>query len=180
MSNPGDGIVGSVVDGGLGEMGAVFDHAALAAPRLRDLLPIYQDLLQGRFLYGGDNRRVGYRALQLAYSDGSRIELMEPLSGSAFFDSFVKRKGWGLHHITFKVSDIRRAIDIAEHRGFVLVGAFLDDVCWKEVFIHPREACGTLVQLAQSAPGYPPPQLDSSVEDVLAGRGNDGNNQPSP
>jgi methylmalonyl-CoA/ethylmalonyl-CoA epimerase len=80
---------------------AVFDHTAVAAPRIRDLLPIYLDLLGGTFVQGGDNPRVGYRALQLEYQSGGRIELMEPLLGSSFFDSFFARKGSGLHHITF-------------------------------------------------------------------------------
>src|SRR5205085_8797529 len=89
---------------------AVFDHVGVAAPRLRDLLPIYHDLLGGRFLQGGDNARVGYRALQLAYHDGTKIELLEPLDGSTFFDSFFRRTaGGGLHHVTFTVGDMPAA-----------------------------------------------------------------------
>jgi methylmalonyl-CoA/ethylmalonyl-CoA epimerase len=38
---------------------AVFEHAAIAARRRRDLLPLYQDVLGGKFYAGDDNRRVG-------------------------------------------------------------------------------------------------------------------------
>ncbi|TMR05679.1 hypothetical protein ETD86_52985 [Nonomuraea turkmeniaca] len=70
---------------------ATFDHTAVAAPRIRDLLPIYRDLLGGRHLGGGgDNRAAGYRTLQLSYANGSKAELMEPLTGSTFFDSFFQ------------------------------------------------------------------------------------------
>lgn len=170
----------SVRADGLHGIEAVFDHAAIAGPRLRDLLPIYQELLGGTYLNGGDNPRVAYRALQLAYPDGSKIELMEPLAGSTFFDSFVASKGWGLHHVTFKVADIERAITVLEQRGFTPVGVFLEDEYWKEAFMHPREAGGVLLQLAQPGPGYPPPIWGSNLEDLLAGHGEYGNSQPSP
>lgn len=178
MSSRGDR--GPTDGDGIETIDAVFDHAAVAAPRLRDLLPIYHELLGGTFLNGGDNLRVGYRALQVAYPDGSKIELMEPLRGSTFFDSFVASKGWGLHHVTFKVADIRGTIAVLEERGFTLAGVFLDDEFWKEAFLHPRQAGGTLVQLAETGPGYPPPQWDTTLEEVLAGRGDQGNNEPSP
>ncbi|MFD0471365.1 hypothetical protein ACFQ0B_25900 [Nonomuraea thailandensis] len=68
-----------------------FDHTAVAAPRIRDLLPIYRDLLGGRHLGGGgDNRIAGYRTFQLTYGNGNKVELMEPLAGSTFFDSFFE------------------------------------------------------------------------------------------
>jgi methylmalonyl-CoA/ethylmalonyl-CoA epimerase len=158
---------------------AVFDHAAVAAPRIRDLLPLYVGVLGGRIVNGGDNQRVGYRALQLEFPDGSRIELMEPLAGSSFFDKFFKRGG-GLHHVTFKVADIRAAIERMEAAGIPLTGAFLDDPNWREVFVHPREASGVLVQLAQAAPGYPPRPGNLTIDDVLAGRGATGTGEPSP
>lgn len=157
---------------------AVFDHTAVAARRLLDLLPFYRNLLGGKIANGGDNPRVGYRAMQLAYRDGSKIELMEPLPGSTFFDRFFARGG-GLHHVTFKVADIGLAIDALEAGGWPTTGLFLDSDDWKEVFLHPRDASGVLVQLAQARPGYPPPPGDLTVEQVLAGRGECGNGIPS-
>jgi methylmalonyl-CoA/ethylmalonyl-CoA epimerase len=152
--------------------GAVFDHVAYAGPRIRDMLAIYQDLLGGVFWEGGDNTRVGYRALQLRYRDGTRFELMEPLPGSTFFDSFFARTGGGgLHHITFKVDDVRSAATRLEELGYTPHGLYLDDPAWQEVFMHPRETGGVLVQLAQgSLPGAAPA---ITLEDVLAGRVNE-------
>ena len=164
----------------LDDLGAVFDHVGVAAPRLRDLLTIYHDMLGGRLLEAGDNQRVGYRALQLAYPDGSKIELMEPLRGSAFFDSFFRRNGGGgLHHVTFKIRDMRAAVEALQRRGYSLTGLFLEDVVWQEVFLHPREAHGALVQLAYEGGEYPQPE-GLTLEDVLAGRGQDGDGIPSP
>ncbi|HLN05688.1 MAG TPA: VOC family protein [Acidimicrobiales bacterium] len=164
----------------LGRFGAAFDHPAVAARRIRDLLPIYRDLLGGTFVRGGDNTRVGYRAIQLAFSNGSRIELMEPLEGSHFFDSFFERRGsGGLHHVTFKVDSIEQAVEAMKASGYSLTGLHLEDVAWREVFLHPREAYGTLVQLAQGEGEYAGPDV-LTLEGVLAGLGSHGNGTPSP
>jgi len=168
-------------DSGLEALGihAVLDHAAVAAARIRDLLPLYAGVLGGRLLNGGDNVRVGYRALQLGYSDGSKVELMEPLRGSTFFDKFFAR-GTGLHHLTFKVDDIERAVARLEAVHVPLTGVYLDDPNWREAFIHPRDGHGVLVQLAQAAPGFPPLAGAMTVEHVLAGRGANGTLIESP
>ncbi len=158
---------------------ARLDHVAVAARRIRDLLPLYHQMLSARFINGGDNVRVGYRALQLEYSDGSKIELMEPLEGSTFFDRFFARGG-GLHHVTFKVDDIHAAVEAARDLGFEPTGLYIDDPDWQEVFLHPKQANGVLVQLAQPAPGYPPPPGNLTLEHVLAGQGWTGNGIPSP
>ena len=159
---------------------AVFDHAAHGAPRIRDLLPLYRDLLGGVFVAGGDNPRAGYRALQLGYRDGTRIELIEALSGSTFLDTFLAgRPRGGLHHLTFKVADVHAALRRVEELGLTATSVYLDNPDWKEFFVHPREACGALIQLAQKGPGewgWP----DLTLEDVLAGRGPNGDGRPSP
>ncbi|MFG1945499.1 VOC family protein [Nonomuraea sp. NPDC048826] len=158
-----------------------FDHTAVAAPRIRDLLPIYHDLLGGRHLGGGgDNLPAGYRTLQLTYANGSKIELMEPLAGSTFFDSFFEltRGRGGVHHLNFHVSDIDAAVAEMTARGYRLHGLNLSDPRWREVFLHPKEAHGVLIQLAQVGPRPDGPR--ATLEEVLAGNGRTGNGVPSP
>lgn len=161
---------------------AKFDHAAVAAPRIRDLLLIYRDLLGGQFVHGGDNPRVGYRALQLQHSNGERIELMEPLAGSTFFDSFFEaRPRGGLHHVTYLVDDISKALEVMEQRGLTPVGIHLETPRWREAFLHPREANGVLIQVAvKSEPHVEEEYAGVTLEDVLAGEGPRGNGIPSP
>lgn len=157
-----------------------FDHTAVAAPRIRDLLPIYQDLLGGVYLGGGDNTASGYRTMQLEYANGSKIELMEPLAGSSFFDSFFEltRGRGGVHHLNFHVGDIHAAVATLEARGYRMFGLNLADPRWREVFMHPKEAHGVLIQLAQPGPRDDLPR--PSLEEVLDGRGFRGDGTPSP
>ncbi|MDP4501530.1 VOC family protein [Nonomuraea turcica] len=159
-----------------------FDHTAVAAPRIRDLLAIYRDLLGGRHLGGGgDNQVAGYRTLQLSYANGSKVELMEPLAGSAFFDSFFEltRGRGGVHHLNFHVDDLTAAVARLTGRGYRLHGLNRSDPRWQEVFLHPKEAHGVLIQLAQPGP-RDIADWRPTLEDVLSGRGWDGNGVPSP
>lgn len=136
---------------------ARFDHAAHAAPRIRDLLPLYVDALGGRFLYGDTNEAVGFRAVQIEYGDGSKIELIEATEGSGFLDGFLRRHpSGGLHHVTYRVGDLDAAIALAESAGFEVFGVNTERAEWKEAFIHPHAAHGVLVQLAQAPPDWPP------------------------
>lgn len=162
-------------------LNAVFDHAAVAARRIRDLLPIYQGMLGGEFHLGGDNVRVGYRGLQLVFLGGGKIELLEPLAGSTFLDSFFRRSPLGgLHHLTFKVTkEMDQTIAALEAIGYRVHGASAADADWHEVFLHPRDAFGTLIQIARPGPGHGPAR-DYTLEDVLAGKAPNGCGVPSP
>jgi methylmalonyl-CoA/ethylmalonyl-CoA epimerase len=160
------------------DLGADYDHVAVAAPRIRDLLPLYADMLGGDFYTGGDNPRVGYRAVQLQLRNGGRVELMEPLSGHVFLDRFFQRTGGGgLHHITFKVPDIKAALAAAQRQGFTPTGVFLGNARWQELFLHPKETAGVLIQLVE-APDFSPAQ--TSLDQVLAGNGPNGTGVASP
>ena len=155
------------------ELGATFDHVAIAGRRIRDMLPLWQDALGGRFKVGADNASLGWRTVRLELGGIMCVELIEPLPGSAFLDGFFARHpGGGLHHVTFLVNDVQTAFGQLEEHGFAPFGA---DERWFQLFVHPRQAGGVLLQLMQRhEPGTvagPPPM---TLEDVLAGRGYNG------
>ncbi|MER5628416.1 VOC family protein [Streptosporangium sp. NPDC002544] len=169
----GSGETGFAADigGGLGGLEVTFDHAAVAVPRIRDVLPLYRDVLGGAFLRGGDNVRVGYRGLQLRFAGGTRMEIIEPLAGSTFLDSFLRRTGGGgLHHITFKLADVEAAADRLRAHGYPLTGLHLENPSYREVFVHPRDSFGTLVQLVEE-PVVGPSEVGTIDELLAAGEG---------
>jgi methylmalonyl-CoA/ethylmalonyl-CoA epimerase len=135
------------------------DHVAIAVHAIKPALKLYRDTLGGEYLMGGDQAGT-WRWLQLRYPNGGKIELLEPLA-EGFLSRFLESRGEGLHHITFKTDDIHAAIAVLEERGFELVDLNLDDPNWKEAFLRPSKAHGTLVQIAQSA------VPDEVVQDAL-------------
>lgn len=154
------------------------DHYAVASKRIRDLIPLYVETLGGRFIGGGDNSRVGYRGVQFDFEHGGRVEILEPLRGSRFLDRFLL-SGSGVHHVTFKVRDIERAISLLQDRNYGIVSMWTESKSWKEVFLSPRETNGLLIQIVEAA-NYPPALDGMTLEDVLSGNGWEGNGIPSP
>ncbi len=135
---------------------AVLDHVAVAGPSIAALLPLYRDALGGRFLYGGIDDDPGFRTATFAYPGGGKIELLDPTPGSTFLDSFLRRTGGsgGLHHITFRVPDLAASHAELDARGVPHFGLRVGDPIWNELFIHPRDGSGVLVQLAQVGPEW--------------------------
>ena len=124
------------------------DHVAVAVHSIKEALRLYRDALGGEYLMGGD--AGNWRWLQVRFPNGGKVELLEPL-GEGFLSRFLEKRGEGLHHMTFKTDDIEAAIAHVEGLGYELVDVNLDGEDWKEAFLRPAGAHGTLIQLAWSS-----------------------------
>jgi methylmalonyl-CoA/ethylmalonyl-CoA epimerase len=126
-----------------------FDHIAIALPRMADAMPFLVGELGGVPSFGMPSGP--YTFGQWKFEGGGRIELLEPLGANGFLHRFIERHGSGIHHVTFKVPSLRETCDRAAARGYEIVGYRDDNPYWKEAFLHPRQALGIVVQLAQTA-----------------------------
>jgi methylmalonyl-CoA epimerase len=124
------------------------DHVAVAVRSIKDALRLYRDALGGEYLMGGD--AGSWRWIQVRFAGGGKVELLEPL-GEGFLSRFLDKRGEGLHHVTFKTDDLEAAIAHVEGLGYELVDVNLDGEHWKEAFLRPSGAHGTLIQVAWSA-----------------------------
>lgn len=81
----------------------------------------------------------------------SKIELLESLDPGGVIARFIEKKGEGIHHIAFEVSDILAEMARLQSEGFVLLneqpkkGADNKWVC----FLHPKNTNGVLVELCE-------------------------------
>jgi len=134
------------------------DHVALAATDTSGALQFLTGSLGGRVIFGGES--VGFRPMQVWVGtddgDGMPVELLEPwaVERNDFLARFVARHGAGPHHLTFKVADLAAALERVRTAGFHPVNIDVSDPQWKEAFLMPAEAHGTVVQLAESH-GHP-------------------------
>ena len=126
-----------------------FDHIAycVADPRttfesLRGVLGMQWDLWEINGEFGG---------VQVRFPNGIKIEVIHPNSTNEqhFTNRFVARQGQGPHHLTFRVRNIESALVRARELGIELIQVSLDYDMWREAFIHPRDAGGILVQIAE-------------------------------
>jgi methylmalonyl-CoA/ethylmalonyl-CoA epimerase len=129
------------------------DHVALAAADTAPAMRFLTGVLGGTVLSGG--QAFGFQPVQVLVGDltgGMKVELLEPwdTERNDFLARFIARNGSGPHHLTFKVADLDDALAAARDAGFTPVGIERSDPRWQEAFLHPREAHGTVVQLAQT------------------------------
>ena|GEM_PF-32298 len=82
----------------------------------------------------------------------NKIELLQALNDDSPIAKFLSKKGEGMHHIAFEVTDIRAEMARLKGEGFVLLneepkqGADNKLVC----FVHPKGVNGVLVELCES------------------------------
>lgn len=129
--------------------GARLDHVAVAVRDVAAAAALYRDVLGAEFLYGADQPEQGFRFVQYRFPGGGKVELVTP-TADGFLTRFLERHGEGMHHVTLRVPDIEAQIDRLRAGGVDLVMVDLRDETWKEAFIHPRDARGVLIQLAES------------------------------
>jgi hypothetical protein len=98
-----------------------------------------------------------------------KVEVLEPndVEHNDFLRRFLDHSGPGPHHLTFKVPDLAGALDVMRAHGYEPIGVDLSGEGWKESFIHPKQACGIVVQVAQAKGELPaevsPPPVPSRV-----------------
>ena len=144
---------------------AKLDHLAVAAETWDELWPRYAGDLSGAWVSGGPS--FGFASAQVRYANGMKIEALMPANWEQndFLRRFLDRRGPGPHHMTFKVPDIEAALAATEAAGYRPVGVDFSDPFWKEAFLHPKDAPGVVIQLAESAGEWdspPPPSFPAA------------------
>lgn len=130
------------------------DHIALATRDVTEPLATLVGRLGGTVISGGE--WIGFRPMQVFLGNdagGMKVELLEPwdVDRNDFLERFLQRHGAGPHHLTFKVDDLPTALDRVSAAGLTPVGVDLTQPEWREAFLLPRDAHGTVVQLADSS-----------------------------
>jgi methylmalonyl-CoA/ethylmalonyl-CoA epimerase len=127
-----------------------FDHVSIA---VRDIgiAQTLVDLLGGTHIGGGLSYEGDFEWIQFDLPGEGRLEMISPVveDENNFLNRYLDEHGEGLHHLTFKVTDIRAAVERARSLGFTVVGFDDTNADWKEAFVHPASAHGVLVQLAE-------------------------------
>ena len=84
----------------------------------------------------------------------NKIELLAPIGDDGHISKYLAKKGPGIHHIAYAVTDILAEMERLKSEGFQLLneepkkGADNKYVC----FVHPKSAGGVLVELCQEIP----------------------------
>ena len=123
------------------------DHVCTVVGKLEERLPMLTELFgltqAGQF----DNPDAGYNGVVLDVpGGGTQWELLEPAGEDSFLERFLSERGPGLHHVTFEVESVEKATQALKEFGYEpFAGRSYDQ--YREVYIHPRDTGGVLIQL---------------------------------
>ena len=138
------------------------EHIGIAVKSLASRNPLFQRLLN---VAPYKQEEVADQGVMTSFfrAGEAKVELLEATNPSSPIRTFIERKGEGIHHIAFEVSDIRQEMRRLKEEGFQLlqeepsIGADNKWVC----FIHPKSANGVLIELCQTIPS------DSATTDAM-------------
>jgi len=84
----------------------------------------------------------------------SKIELLAATRPDSPIAKFIEKRGEGIHHLAFNVTNIEAEIERLKAEGFVLLNDSPKQGADNKLvaFMHPKSANGVLVELCQEKP----------------------------
>jgi methylmalonyl-CoA/ethylmalonyl-CoA epimerase len=154
---------GAHAEGGSGKEATVLnriDHVGIACHDLAATIGFYESVFELTVVSREVFEDQGVREAMLAMGGGpggvSWIQLLEPLHPDTPVGKFLARRGEGIHHIGYGVTDITAALAAVGTRGVRLIdqrprhGSMGASIA----FLHPASVGGVLTELVE-APRLP-------------------------
>jgi methylmalonyl-CoA/ethylmalonyl-CoA epimerase len=124
------------------------EHIGIAVKKLSVSIPLFEKLLDSPCYKTEvvENEQVNTAFFK---KGDNKIELVEAYAPGSIINTFIEKKGEGLHHIAFEVDDIEAEVKRLVNNGFTLInevpkeGADNKLVC----FLHPKDTNGVLIEL---------------------------------
>ncbi|TYA52163.1 methylmalonyl-CoA epimerase [Formosa maritima] len=81
----------------------------------------------------------------------NKIELLEATKPDSPIAKFIEKKGEGIHHIAFDVTDIEAEISRLKEEGFIVLNETPKKGADNKLvaFLHPKSTNGVLIELCQ-------------------------------
>ena len=128
------------------------DHVGIAVTDLDSAIALYEKTLGMPLVHREKVEEQGVEAVLLDVGDG-HIELLEPLAEDTPVGKFLAKKGPGLHHVAYAVSDVTAALAELAEQGVELIDTTprrgIRDS--QVAFLHPRSTGGVLTEIVQPA-----------------------------
>jgi methylmalonyl-CoA/ethylmalonyl-CoA epimerase len=126
------------------------EHIGIAVKNMESANKLFAALL-GREHYKIEE--VASEGVRTSFFDlgGVKIELLEATREDSPIARFIEKKGEGIHHLAFEVSDIASSLAEYQEKGFQLISHEpKDGADGKSIaFLHPKSTNGVLVELCQ-------------------------------
>jgi methylmalonyl-CoA/ethylmalonyl-CoA epimerase len=126
-------------------------HLGVAVEDLDAALVTYEHLFGAEVEHRATVDDQGVRAASVRIG-AARVELLEPLGADTPVGRFLAKRGPGMHHVAYEVSDLRATIaELAEAGANLIDAAPREGLFGLEVaFVHPDSVHGVLSEVVSS------------------------------
>jgi methylmalonyl-CoA/ethylmalonyl-CoA epimerase len=126
-------------------------HFGVAVTDLDESIGLYRAALGAELVHRASSEKDGLEAAFLRVGDGE-LELMAPLRVDSPVGKFLAKRGPGLHHVAYGVSDIVEALAEARAAGLELIDPEprLGMHGARIAFVHPKSLNGVLTEFVET------------------------------
>ena len=130
------------------------DHIGVAVEQIEPTLELYRDNFELLLSHREVVEEQGVEAVLLDIGE-NHVELLAPLGADTPVGRFLARKGPGLHHVAYQVSDIDATLQALAQAGLPLIDSSpRTGIRGSRVaFMHPRGTGGVLTEIVEPAAG---------------------------
>ena len=124
------------------------EHIGIAVKSLDISIPVYEKLMNTPCYKIEEVASEGVKTAFFQIGE-SKIELLEASNPDSPIAKFLEKRGMGMHHIAFDVSDIDAEIERLVGEGFIMIHQTpKDGADGKRIaFLHPKSTESLLVEL---------------------------------
>ncbi len=131
------------------------DHIGVAVEDIEEALLLYRDAFGMDVAHREIVEEQGVEAVLLDVGE-NHVELLAPLGPDTPVGKFLAKRGPGLHHVAYQVSDIDATLEALKAAGLPLIderprvgirGSLV-------AFLHPKGSGAVLTEIVQPAEGH--------------------------
>jgi len=126
------------------------EHVGIAVNKIDEALQVFEKILGLKL---EKTRTVEAQRVKIAFLNvgNTKIELLEPTDKESTVAKFLEKRGEGIHHVAFGVTNIEGMLKQLKDKGITLIdekprkGA----ECNKVAFLHPKSTRNVLIELCE-------------------------------
>jgi methylmalonyl-CoA/ethylmalonyl-CoA epimerase len=136
-------------------MFARVDHIGVAVEDLDAAIALHEEAYGMAVAHREVVEEQGVEAVLLDVGE-NHVELLWPLNGETPVGRFLSKRGPGLHHVAYQVTDVQATLDTLRDRGLRLIDeAPRNGIRGSRVaFLHPETSGGVLTEIVQPPKGH--------------------------
>jgi methylmalonyl-CoA epimerase len=131
------------------------DHMGVAVEDLDAAIALYETTYGMEVVHREVVEEQGVEAVLLDVGE-NHVELLRPLDEETPVGRFLSKRGPGLHHVAYQVTDVQATLDTLRDRGLRLIDETpRTGIRGSRVaFLHPASSGGVLTEIVQPSEGH--------------------------